>query len=94
LSKKKDKPDQHVLKRDCDRRMDQGSEQFKEIREFLVGKEFGKIGGMMKELAEIKEQLKNLKQNKWTPRDKAIVIAAVVTGASSVITALLAYIHH
>ena len=101
--RKKTDPPHYVTVHECEERMNRGSEEFKAIKEALVGSEFGKIGGIVKDIADIKEQLKN-KADKadiqnletkrmWRPRDKALVAAAVITGLASVITAIISVLH-
>lgn len=82
---------------DCQEMMKHGDEQFKEIREALVGKEFGKIGGMVKELADIKTQLATVTNqmaaqatSKWfSKRDKVLILVAVIGVLGSIITAVI-----
>lgn len=102
MSKKKDPP-RYVLKSECSAMMSHGDAQFKEIKDALVGEKFGEVGGVVKELSDIKAELKTkaskddvLKiqtKHKLSPRDKAVVAAAFITSIASIITAVIAAIH-
>lgn len=81
--------------------MQHGDEQFREIKKALVGEEFGKIGGLVKEIADIKTQLASVtamvktqidsqsKKSKWRSRDKALVLMAVIGVLGSIITTVI-----
>jgi len=55
------------------------------IKEALVGKQFGILGGMEKRLGAIEEQLKS----RLTGRDKAVIYAALVTAAVAVVLEII-----
>jgi hypothetical protein len=99
MSRKKEKtskdcPDTYVTRSECSEMMRHGESQFKEIKRALVGDEFGKIGGMVQDIAEIKIQLQTLKKNKWTPRDKALVLAAALAMFGCIMSAIIAAVWH
>ena len=95
--RKKDNPGEFVRKTDCAEMMEHGDEQFKEIRTALVGDKFGKIGGIVKEINEIKTQLATVtgyieaqsRKSKWIARDKALILVAIIGVLGSIITAII-----
>lgn len=100
--KKKNNPDGYVLKADCSEMMRHGDEQFREIKKALVGEEFGKIGGIVKDMADIKTQLDTVTSQMsaqarahWiSRREKILILVAIISVFGSVLTALISAFAH
>jgi hypothetical protein len=77
--------------------MQHGEQQFQEIRKALVGEDLGKIGGIVKDIADIKNQLTTVtnqissqaKSKRLSHRENVLILVALISVIGSIITALI-----
>lgn len=88
LNKLSKKSDAYVRVEDCRERHDVTAGRVTKIDNALFGEDFR--GGMAKDIADIKSDIRVIKNNgKLSGKDKAVIFAALITAIASLIAVLL-----